>query len=198
MSMDTAGAPFRLGEDRRTDVPVHAAIAGRYSTRAFAERPVAPEHLDLLLEAARWAPSAFNEQPWRFIQAVQGTPEHQVLSEALHLSNRVWASHAPVLLLALARTRLARNGEVNNYARYDLGLAVGLMTVQATLLGIGMHQMAGFDPQLVRGPFALGEELDPVVIIALGYPGEGPYLSEHLRAREHNRTTRIPRSEIVR
>lgn len=196
--MDSTGTPFRLGQDRRTEVPVHAAIAGRYSTRAFSEQPVTEEEMTLLFEAARWAPSAFNEQPWRFIAGRSGTPAHEALVQALDPFNRVWATHAPLLLLAIAHTRLARNGEVNAYARYDLGLAVGLMTVQATTLGIGMHQMAGFDAQRARTAFSLGEELDPVVIIALGHPGEAAYLSERLRERERDRSTRKPLAEIAR
>ncbi|MEO8588700.1 MAG: nitroreductase family protein [Flavobacteriales bacterium] len=181
----------------RSDLSLHPLINDRYSPRAFSEREVGDAELGLVLEAARWAPSSMNEQPWRFLVARRGEAGHVELLSALNPSNQVWAAKAPVLILNMTRRTLSRNGQVNFHARHDLGLALSQLTAQATALGMGLHQMAGFKADAVRAAFSIPEELDLVSIIALGFPGEPDQLPNELRERELRRSPRKPLSEIV-
>lgn len=181
----------------RSDLELHPVINERYSPRAFSERDVSDAELDLVLEAARWAPSSMNEQPWRFLVARRGGKGHAELLASLNPSNQIWASKAPVLILNMVRRTLSRNGQVNFHARHDLGLALSQLTAQATALGMGLHQMAGFHADVARLAFGIPEDLDLVSIIALGFPGDPDQLPEALRERELHRSVRKPLSELV-
>jgi nitroreductase len=155
------------------DAGLHEVIRKRWSPRAFSARPVSREDLRLLLEAARWAPSSYNEQPWRFVVAERGDePRYEKLLETLAAPNRAWARQAPVLLLTVAKTRHDRNGALNRHAWHDVGLATGNLLAQASALGIHAHLMGGFDPEKARAGFALPEGFEPVAVIALGYAAE--------------------------
>ncbi len=145
------------------------ALRRRYSPRKYASRPLAPQDLALIFEAARWAPSAFNRQPWRFLVTRQGTEAYQRLLAVLSPGNLSWARTAPVLVLAAALEEDERGP--NRYALHDLGLACGLLTAQAAALGIYPHFMAGFDKEKAREVFGLPPHVRPVTVIALGYPG---------------------------
>ncbi len=156
----------------RTRCPVHELIARRWSPVAFREEPVEPEKLCSLLEAARWAPSSYNEQPWRFLVAARhDDPEsHRRLVECLMDVNRRWAARAPVLILTIAKMRFSHAPErVNRHAFHDVGLATAQLTLQATALGLYVHQMAGFSPQQARERFAIPEGYEPVAVLAVGY-----------------------------
>lgn len=143
----------------------------RWSPTAFGPSPVGRRELRLIFEAARWAPSSFNDQPWSFIVATRdNAASHRRMSEILMERNRTWAQLAPVLILSVARTHLARNGRPNAYALYDVGQAVADLTVQAVALGYDVHQMAGFDHARARELFAIPEGYEPVTVVALGRP----------------------------
>ena len=179
--------------------PIHDLHRRRWSPRAFdPHRAVEPEKLRSVMEAARWAPSSFNEQPWRFIVATREDPEQfNTILSCLMEGNQAWARHAPVLMIACAATHLARNGKPNRHALYDLGAAVAHLTLEATALGLYLHQMAGFYPDKAREAFAIPESVEPVSAIAMGYPGDPSALPEDLRRRELTPSTRKPITDFV-
>jgi nitroreductase len=167
-----------------TDTTPHALIRRRRSPRAFDDREVDPSDLRALFEAARWAASAYNEQPWRYIVGTRGTPAHDRLLESLVPANRRWAQAAPVLALSVARTCFTRNDKANRHALHDTGAASAQLTLEATARGLAIHQMAGFDAARARGLFGIPEGFEPVAALAIGYPGTADTLPEDLRERE--------------
>jgi nitroreductase len=182
----------------QNDYPIHDLLKRRWSPRAFADRPVEPDELRSLLEAARWAPSSFNEQPWAFVVATRDRPEDfaRVLG-CLVEGNQAWAKAAPVLMLTFAHLSFDRNGQPNRHAYHDIGLAVGNLTVQATADGLCVHQMAGIVPAKVRATFHVPEGWDPVSGVAVGYPGDPNSLPEPLHQRELATPTRKPLKSFV-
>jgi len=165
--------------------PIHDLIKRRWSPRAFSDRPVEPDTLRSLLEAARWAPSSNNEQPWNFIVATKDNQtEFSQLLSCLVEGNSLWAQHAPVLMVSVARMSFEDDGKPNRHAFHDVGQAVANLIVQATALGLAVHQMAGFHPDKVRELYGVPKEFEPVAAIALGYPGDPQSLPDKLRTRE--------------
>ncbi len=170
----------------------------RWSPVAFSPRAVEPEKLRSLLEAARWAPSSFNEQPWVYLVATKDDPENfQRLMGSLVEGNRAWAQHAPVLMLSVAKLNFALNGKPNRHALHDVGAAAAFLTMQATALGLYVHQMAGFDIEKARREFSIPEGYEPAAAMALGYLGDGADLPEKLRGRSPSARNRKPISEFV-
>jgi nitroreductase len=181
-----------------TDHPIHELLRRRWSPRAFADRPVEPEKLRSLLEAARWAPSCYNAQPWRFIVATRDKPtEYERLLGCLIEFNQGWARQAPVLMLTVAQMRFEHNGKDNVHAWHDVGLATANLLVQATALGLYAHAMAGFDANQARARFNIPAGYEPVAAIAIGYLGDPATLPEELGKREHAPRQRKPLSEWV-
>jgi nitroreductase len=155
-------------------------IRQRWSPRAFdGAREVTAEALGRLFEAARWAPSSGNEQPWRFLVARRGgeSGAYAGMVSSMTERNQAWASAAPVLVLVAVRATLERNDAANAHAWYDTGQAVGFLTLQATDMGLGLRQMAGFDRERARTACLVPPPFDPTVIIAIGYPGDPGTLS---------------------
>ena len=153
--------------------PVHELLQKRFSPRVFEDRSVSRETIRKLLEAARWAPSSFNEQPWRFFVATRDDPaDFERLLECLAPGNQDWARNAPVLMLSVAKLTFSRNDKPNRHAYHDVGLAVSQLIVQATALGLRVHQMAGYDVDKVRETYVIPEGFDPVAAMAIGYSGE--------------------------
>lgn len=180
------------------DYPVHALIERRWSPRAFADQAVEPRVLRSLLEAARWTASCFNEQPWRFLVARrQDAQELQRMVDCLTPNNQRWAKDAAVLMITLAIPTFAKTGKPNRHAWYDVGQAAAQMTVQATALGLFVHQMAGLSPDKVRETYGVPDEIEPVSAIAIGYPGDPAVLPDDLHQKELAPRTRRPQSEIV-
>jgi len=181
-----------------TAYPIYDLIARRWSPRAFDERPVEPEKLKGLFEAARWAPSSNNEQPWRFIVASKNNPEeHERLFACLLEGNKKWAFRAPILMLSIASLLFEEDGAPNRHAYHDTGMAVENLVLQATALGLQVHQMAGFDVQKARETCLIPTGFDPVAMIALGYPGNPAVLPDHLREREMRSRERQPIGDFV-
>jgi nitroreductase len=168
-----------------TDYPIHESLAERWSPYAFQDCPVAASDLRSLFEAARWAPSSYNEQPWSYIVATQANPDqfHQVLS-CLVEANQVWAKHAPVLALGIASLRFARNNTENRAAVHDLGLATGNLAVEATARGICIHQMIGILPDQARDRFEIPEGYEAWTAMAIGYQGDPMTLPDALKERD--------------
>lgn len=168
-----------------TQFPIHGLLCRRWSPRAFADRPVEREKIQRVLEAARWAPSCFNEQPWAFIVATTDHPaEYQKLLSCLVEGNQIWAKRAPLLLLTVAKMHFDHNGQTNRHAYHDVGLAVGNLLVQATALDLAVHQMAGILPDKIRECYALPAGYEAVTGIAMGYQGDAKIFSDTLRQRE--------------
>ena len=169
----------------------------RWSPRAFANRDVSPADLKTIFEAGRWAPSSYNEQPWRFFVGHRGSETYTKIFDALVPSNQDWGKSAPVLILGVTRPRFSHNDTPNNYAAHDLGAAMALMAVQATALGLAAHQMAGFDWVKAREAFAIPETYGMGSVMAVGYQGELTELPERFQAQEQAPRSRKPLSEIV-
>jgi nitroreductase len=181
-----------------TKVPIHEPFGRRWSPRAFSERPVEPEKLLSLFEAARWASSSSNEQPWAFIVATNADPKnYEAMLGVLVDFNRGWARKAPVLILTLAHTQFDKDGRPNRHALYDLGQAAANLSLQATAIGLATHPMAGFNVEAARQRFAVPEGWEPVSVIALGYPGDPGSLDDTLRQRELAQRQRKPLSSFV-
>jgi nitroreductase len=167
------------------EFPVLDVIENRRSRRAYSAQPIEAEKINALFEAARWAPSSMNEQPWAYIYATKDQPElWNKLAEALNESNRVWAQHAPLLILSMSRKTHLRNGAVNGAAKYDTGAANAFLSLQATQLGLNVHQMGGFDRQRVVENLNIPDTHEPMVIMAIGYPGDAENLPENFKLRE--------------
>lgn len=180
-----------------TSVAIHPLLRDRWSPRAFDLSPLPRAEVLALLEAARWAPSSGNGQPWRFVMIPRADAAlfARALS-CLNEGNSVWAQHAPLLLLAVAK--LTRdNGAPNRTALYDLGQAVAHLTVQAAALDLWVHQMAGFREDEARATFAIPAAHAPVTFIAVGHLGDDTALSEELRTRERTPRTRNALASFV-
>jgi nitroreductase len=164
---------------------IHELIRGRWSSRNYdPDRPVPPEVIDRLLEAARWAPSSRNAQPWRYIVFDRRDgPALEKARACLNPGNRIWAGRAPLLLLAVAET-VSAGGRINPKAFHDLGLANENLMLQAIAMGLHCRPMGGFDHECARRSFGVPPEFEPAVMIAVGYPGNAADLPDEIRARE--------------
>ncbi|MBM4138348.1 MAG: nitroreductase family protein [Nitrospira sp.] len=169
----------------QTDFPIHDLLALRWSPRAFAERPIEGDKVNSLFEAARWAPSSNNEQPWRFIVAGKDDEaQWNRLLACVEEGNRIWAVRAPMLILSVARLNFEKCDKPNRHALHDVGMATGNLVLQATALGLVARQMAGFDVEKARGDLNIPFGYEPVAMIAVGYPGDPRMLPDTLRQRE--------------
>jgi nitroreductase len=180
-----------------TDFPVHDLIRDRWSLRAFANKSVERAILASLFEAARWAPSSNNEQPWAYLVTTKDDAENfaKTLSVLVEF-NAAWAKDAPVLVIAVSRLNF-QNGKPNRNAFYDTGAATALLSVEATARGLAVHQMAGFDHAKAKQVFEIAEDCEPIAAIAIGYPGDPELLNQKLRDREVAPRTRKPLTEFV-
>jgi nitroreductase len=172
-------------------------ILERWSPRSFADSDVSADDLRTIFEAARWAPSSYNEQPWRFLVGHRNSETYNKILDALVPFNRDWAKSAPVLILGVAKTRFSHNDSPNNYAAHDLGAAMAYMALQAAALRLAAHQMAGFDWVKARESFAIPETYTMGSVMALGYQGELADLPEKFQAQEQAPRSRKPLSETV-
>ncbi|MDJ0732387.1 MAG: nitroreductase family protein [Crocosphaera sp.] len=178
--------------------PIHELIKQRWSPLAFNTRPIEPEKIASLLEAARWAASCFNEQPWSFIVATQDNiEEYEKLLSCLVEANQKWAKDAPLLMLSVAKLSFERNNKPNRHALHDVGLAVGNLTLQAQSFGLFVHQMGGFYGDKARTLYNIPQDYEPVAAIAVGYPGNVNQLEEDLQQRELSPRSRKPFTDFV-
>jgi nitroreductase len=182
-----------------TEHPIEPALARRWSPYIFSKRPVAQTDLRSLFEAARWAPSSFNEQPWRFLVAVQDDQKaFQRLLETLTPGNQAWAAQAPVLIVTVVQTAFSRNDKPNRTALHDLGLAVANLTFEATARGLVVHQMAGIDLEAARRTASVPDGYEVATAIAVGYRGDPDEAADPAHAdRDRKARTRRPLAETV-
>ena len=180
-----------------TSIPVHEFIAERWSPRSFDDTAtVDNDELLALIEAARWAPSAMNAQPWRFAVAVRGSQDFDAIVDALAPGNATWAPRAAAFVFVAAETQGA-DGNANPWALYDTGAAAALLTVQAHAQGLHVHQMGGYSKTKLRELFALPEHVQPLTVIAVGRVAEAEQLDSPLLERERAVRERRPVADLV-
>jgi nitroreductase len=180
------------------EYPVQELIKNRWSPRAFSDKLVSPEVLQSLFEAARWAPSSNNEQPWAYIVATKDSPENFEKSlGALVEFNANWAKKAAVLVIAVAQLAFSKNNAPNRNAQYDVGAASLQLSLEATARGLVVHQMAGFDPETAKEAYDIPQGWEPIAAMAIGYPGDASSLAEPYQTREKAPRTRKRIREFV-
>ena len=169
--------------EREFNYDIMKEIKGRWSPRAFSSEKLNHEDVMAMLEAARYAPSCFNEQPWRFIVADDEETLVKMRS-VLAESNQVWANAAPVLIAILAKKTFAYNGKDNFWHQFDTGTAWGYLSLEAERRGIATHAMGGFSKKLLRETFHVTDEYDVITVVAIGKMGEKEKLPDDLKERE--------------
>jgi nitroreductase len=178
--------------------PIHELIRERWSPRAFLDKPVEPAKLLTILEAVRWAPSSFNEQPWSFLVARKEEPEDFAkMLGCLMEANQAWAKAAPVLLISVARRIFNFNGKPNRSAIHDVGMASENMVLEAVAQGLAAHGMAGIELEKIREVYMLPDNCEAVAGWAIGYQGPPEMLKGPLRERELAPRERKELSEFV-
>ncbi|SDV50405.1 nitroreductase family protein [Chitinasiproducens palmae] len=181
-----------------TETAIHDLLSGRWSARALADKPVTPEQIHALLEAARWAPSAYNVQPWRFVvwDKQSDAASYERAFSALVPFNQGWVKPAS-LLVGVFANKLNGKGEPNRTAAYDAGAAAFALTLQAHALGLVAHQMTGYDQQKLRSEFAIPDDVEALALIAIAPYGDPTKLDDALRERETGPRSRLPLSQIA-
>ena len=181
-----------------TDYPIQNALAERWSPYGFEDRSVSEADLRSLFEAARWAASSYNEQPWNYLVATKKElPEFERLLSCLVEANQAWAKAAPVLVLGIVNLRFAKNNQDNRAAVHDLGLAAGNLVVEATARGLSVHQMIGILPDKAREIYRIPEHFEAWTAMAIGYKADPAKLPEALKERDQALRQRKPLSQFV-
>ncbi len=179
-----------------TNLPIHPIIKKRWSPRSFKDGKVDTQQLQRLMEAARWSPSSFNEQPWRFIIGSKGDKTWQMLYDIMVEFNQQWTKNASVLILALGNT-VSANGMPNTVYQYDVGQAMAYITFQATEDGLATHQIGGFSKEKARDLFNIPEDHEPIAMMALGYQDQPEALPTALAKMEKAPRERKPLTELI-
>ena len=182
-----------------TSVTIQEIIAKRWSPRAFdATKSVSHEQIIALLEAARWAPSSYNDQPWRFMvcDKISNPTAWQAAFDCLAPSNQTWVKDAPLLLLGCANTILDVNQQANRFAQYDTGAAAENLVLQAASIGLAAHQMGGFNSDAAREAFKIPAQFTPMAMLCVGYEGDANDLPDELKTRELAERKRKPLGDL--
>jgi nitroreductase len=170
----------------------------RWSPRSYIDREVSPSVLRKVFEAARWAPSSSNEQPWRYVVGVKGSETYNRIFASLVEGNQKWARSVPVLMVGTTYTKFSKSGAENRFAMHDLGAASAFLALEAAALGLAAHQMGGFNQDATRNALGIPPEYAIGSVIALGYQGEPAELAdERMIAQETSGRSRKPLSEMV-
>ena len=195
----TTGPLLAIPEAKRprTAAALLPVIAARWSPRAFdPDRPVREDEMLSLLEAARWSASSNNLQPWRLAWAPRGEAAFAAILDCLNPGNRVWAGRAGALVVGCAVPDRP-DGAPNRHAAHDLGQALAQLALQAAGMGLGVHQMGGFDAERMRAALRVPDGVDPYTAVAVGWPGDPALLDEAARAREAAPRERLPLAEVA-
>jgi nitroreductase len=181
-----------------TDFEILEVIAERWSPYGFDSKTVSVDDLRSLFEAARWAASSFNEQPWRYIVATKDdADEFERMLSCLMDANQTWAKAVPVLALGIAKLNFTRNGRPNGAAIHDLGQASATLALEATARGLSVHQMKGILPDRAREQYGVPEDFEVVTAIAIGYAADPESLPPDVKKTDTTSRRRKPISEIV-
>lgn len=176
---------------------IHDIIKERWSPVAFSSKTIDDRVLDSLFEAARWAPSSFNAQPWKFMVGRKGEETYDLLFSLLKDMNKRWAQTAPVLVLSMAEVVPPGRTSENRFAFHDTGMAVGNLLAQATHVGLHVHQMGGYDVEGARSVLHLPMNIEPAAMMAIGYKGDPSVLPDEVAAREEKPRERRGLNEFV-
>lgn len=189
---------MNVQKQARPDHMIHELIAKRWSPYAFSDQPVSDDDLRSLFEAARWAASSYNEQPWSYIVATKAAPDaFERLLSCLVEGNQGWATAAPVLVLGCTSLRFSGNGQPNAAAVHDLGLASANLTLEATSRGLFVHQMIGILPDKARETYRIPEGVQPLTGLAIGYAADPNTLPEKYRERDLAPRSRKSLNQLV-
>jgi nitroreductase len=175
----------------------HQLIMDRWSPMAFDSKEVDFDQIHLLFEAAKWAPSGRNLQPWRFIFATSKMPDYKTFLGLMSEANQLWAKFAPLLVMPLAQVISTHKNRPNRLAFYEVGMAVGNLLVQATAMGLMVHQMSGYDVERAKEELIIPTRYEPLSIMAIGYKGDPSQLPEEVAAREKKERTRNENSKFL-
>lgn len=186
-----------MDKPAQTKYGIHQILKKRWSPRAFEDRAVEVEKLQRIFEAASWAPSSFNEQPWRFIVGIKGDATYDKIYNALLPGNQAWAKSAPVLIFFLGKKSFSYDGNTNYVHKYDTGQAAAYLTFQATEEGLHVHQMGGIDRDKARISFDIPDDFSIVTAAAIGYIGNPEILPNDLKDAEKAPRDRKALPELV-
>lgn len=187
-----------MSKRAQIDCPIHEHIADRWSPVGFSDRPVDPADLRSLFEAARWAPSSYNAQPWRYLVATADRREQfERMLACLVEGNQAWARHAPVLAIGLTAKNFEHNGKPNAAAEHDLGLASATLSFEATARGLKVHQMIGILRDKVRQSYGVPDDVLPLTALAIGYVGSPDGLDPDVLQRDHRPRERHKATQFV-
>jgi nitroreductase len=185
MAVDLSGQAIPAVKHAETNFEVIPQIRNRWSPRAFLEKSISREQVNILLEAARWSASCFNEQPWRFVVAFkEDKAGFEKMLAVLVEKNQAWAKAAPVLMVSFAKKTFAHNGKPNKHGLHDTGAAACALALQAASMGMQIHQMAGFDGDKARAAYGVPDDFEPAAAIAIGYPAPANAAPEEFRKGE--------------
>ncbi len=201
LPLELTSVPDKAALEKLKHAPVTPGIIEdilkRWSPRAYSDQPVSAESLKEVFEAARWAASSYNEQPWRFLVGHRGDPTYQKIFESLAEFNQMWAKSAPVLILSAGKKTFTQNGAPDRYGLHDTGAATAYIALQATALGFHTHSMGGFDYDKARAAFNIPEDFDIGAVTALGYLGDADTLPDQMKQQETAPRQRKPLSEFI-
>ena len=190
--MDTFNRPAS------TTRPIHDLLARRWSSRAFdPQRPVSREQLLVLVEAGRWAPSCNGDEPWRYLiwDKARDPEGWQKAFDCLSENNRKWVKNVPLLMLSCAGSSFEATGKPNRWTQHDTGAASVSMALQASAMGLMVHQMGGYDAEKARAAFGIPAEYTPMAMIAIGYQASPDILDEETKAKELRPRARKPAAQ---
>lgn len=184
-------------DHRQSEYPIESLLLSRWSPRAMSGEKVDPSDLHRLFEAARWAPSSYNEQEWRFLFANRETPQWKLFFDLLVEGNQAWCQQAGTLIVIVSAKNFARNGKPNSAHTFDAGLATQNLLLQASAMGLVAHPMVGFNRSQARAVLEVPEDHEVEVMLAIGHPGDPQNLPEGVRNMDLNPSGRHPQSEFV-
>ena len=188
---------LQKNKEARTTFEILPLLKSRWSPRIFDEKPIPQNEIAQLFEAASWAASSYNRQPWRFVYAKKGSDAYDKMLDCMVEFNQKWAKNAPLLIFAAYKEK-TDEGDENFHALHDLGLSVGNLSLQAESMGIALHQMAGIDWKKSQNELDVPDGYHIATAIALGYyGGDLNDLPQDLKEQETAERTRMPQSEFV-
>ena len=186
-----------MNREANTIYDIHPLLKKRWSPRAFSEKPIENEKLQRMFEAARWSPSASNEQPWAYILGKKGDETFNKIMSSLVEFNQIWCQFAPVLVVGCAKKDVVKGEGENLYRMYDIGQSVAHLTFQAASEGLYVHQMAGFDAEKTNELFDIPTNFEAVSVLAIGYMGDPKILHPKLEKLEYSDRERKPFKKFV-